>query len=429
MPKAADILGMNARNQQFVSLNSAKAKSIADSKIATNLLMHQEGILAPEQYAMFLTTEDINEFDWENLQDNFVVKPTSGLAGRGVLIFRKRIPGQLAWSDAIGKKWDLDDIKLHCQDILEGQYSSFGGQNIVIIQERIPINPAFKKFVYKGTPDVRIIVYNQVPVMAMIRLPTKQSEGRANVHQGAIAAGIDISTGYTVSACSGKGIPISVIPETKIKLRGFKIPNWRACLMMAVKAARATELNFCGVDLFIHVHKGPMVVELNARPGLTIQIANQTGLRRRLERVRDLTVLSPEHGVKIAQALFASPLSTKVTNPDEQQIISATEPIKVLDLNKKGHSYSALINTGRLRSAVAESVVKELNLIDLENLLWFQPEKKEGLSPVVELTILIKGKKIKTAMVVSKRLNRTNHQVELGRRDLAGFLVKPDVLQ
>jgi len=168
-----------------------------------------------------------------------------------------------------------------------------------------------------------------------------------------------------------------------------------------------------------------MVVELNARPGLTIQIANGVGLRRRLERVRGLNVLSPEHGVKIAQALFASDLSTKLKTAGEQVVIGPSEKIKVLDHDKKGHTYTALINTGRLRSAVAEQVVRDLELTDLENLLWYQQEKKEGLAPVVELTFTLKDEKIKTAMVVSKRLNKANHQVELGRKDLQAFLIKP----
>ena len=33
--------------------------------------------------------------------------------------------------------------------------------------------------------------------MAMLRLPTKASGGRANLHQGAIGAGVDLVTGVT----------------------------------------------------------------------------------------------------------------------------------------------------------------------------------------------------------------------------------------
>lgn len=414
---------MNSRNQEFVSQTSKLAKSIANSKIASNLLMEQHGIPTPKIYGLFATPEDVNDFDWSSLLENFVIKPTNGLAGKGVVVFRKKLPNKDVWTDALGKNWQLDDLKLHCYDILDGQYSKFGPQHNVIVQERIPIHPTFSKYVFKGTPDIRVIVFNKVPVMAMLRLPTKESEGRANIHQGAIAAGIDIATGITTSACSGKGAIIDFVTDTKYKLRGIKIPLWNACLMTAVQAAEAAQIPYCGVDLFLHVDKGPMVVELNAQPGLTIQIANQAGLRRRLERVQDLNVLSTEHGVKIARALFAASFSDKIISEEGLTILKPIEAIMIYDDEKKGHEATAQINTGRLRTAMSENLAKELGLIDPDNLLWYQQEKKEGLAPVVEVVIKIKQRKIKTAVVVSKRLNKSSQQVEIGRRDLDGFLV------
>ncbi len=426
MPKASDILGMNGRNQLFTSLNSKHSMSLANSKIATNILMEQHDIPTPKIHGLFATQEDVDEFDWSQLGDNFVIKPTSGLAGKGVLVFRKRLNDEPSWSDALGKKWSLEDVKFHCYDILEGQYSHFGGPPTAILQERILIHPTLLRYVYKGTPDVRIIVFNRVPVMAMLRLPTKESEGRANVHQGAIAAGIDIASGITTSACTGKGIPIEVIPDTKIKLRGIKIPDWQSYLETAVRAAEACQLEYAGVDLFVSKEKGPMVVELNARPGLTIQVANQAGLHRRLERVRDLNVLSIEHGVKIARSLFAAPFSERITTDEQIPILTHSEESLVYDASKNATSAQVLVNTGRFRSAISENLVRSLNLTEPENLLWYQEETKEGLAPVVEVKLRLKGKLVKSAMVVSKRLNKGTHQIELGRRDLGGFLVKTE---
>lgn len=426
MPKASEILGMNARNQLFVSQNSSMAMSIANSKIATNILMNQEQIPTPKIFGLFATPEDIDEFDWSALAGNFVVKPTSGLAGKGVVVFRKKIKDKLAWADTLGKPWQLADIKLHCFDILEGQYSHFGGQHTAIIQERIPIHDSLLRYVYKGTPDIRVIVFNHVPVMAMLRLPTKESEGRANVHQGAIAAGIDIASGETIAACTGKGKSIKYIPDTKLRLIGIKIPNWHACLMTAVRAADAAKLAYAGVDLFVSEETGPMIVELNARPGLTIQVANNAGLQRRLERVRDLNVLSVEHGVKIAQSLFATDYNEQNPTHNGLPILSASEEVSVLDANRRIHKITTFVNTGRFRSAISENLAKELGLIDPENLLWYQQEKKEGLLPVVEVKLKIKDQTVKSGMVVSKRLNKGPVQIELGRRDLSGFLVKPE---
>ena len=42
-----------------------------------------------------------------------------------------------------------------------------------------------------------------------------------------------------------------------------------------------------GVDIVIDKDLGPLILELNARPGLNIQIANQTGIRTRLELINE----------------------------------------------------------------------------------------------------------------------------------------------
>jgi len=39
-----------------------------------------------------------------------------------------------------------------------------------------------------GLPDIRIICFNMVPVIAMLRIPTELSDGKANLHSGACAA-------------------------------------------------------------------------------------------------------------------------------------------------------------------------------------------------------------------------------------------------
>lgn len=423
MLKARDILGMNARQQYYTSLNSATAKSYCSSKYATKVLLENKGIPTARIYGVLTNSEDINEFNWQELTENFVIKPTNGNAGKGVLIIRKQHADQTHWTDTIGKQWSLDEIKLHCYDILEGQYSTYGTNHHVIVEERVPIHPSFIKYAYKGTPDIRVIVFNQVPVMAMLRLPTPQSEGRANLHQGAIAAGIDMSTGITTYAITGDGKPLATLPDTKKKLRGIKIPNWKALLEIAVKAGNAAGLAFCGVDLFMHEEKGPLVVELNANPGLSIQLANRAGLRRRLERVEDLNVLNAEHGVRIGQALFAESFADKIKAEDGLLIISPFEKVQIFGEEKRREELDALINTGRFRSSISSSLAKELGLIDPEDTLWFQQESGEGKLPVVEVSFKLRDRKISSTAVVSKTLDKSKYKFEVGRHDLAGFLV------
>jgi alpha-L-glutamate ligase-like protein len=423
MPKASDLLGMNARNQLYTSLNSSSAKRFGTSKYATKILLEDKGIPTAKLYGILGTSEDIQEFDWASMEKNFVVKPSNGNAGKGILIFKRQEADKQHWVDTIGRKWSLEDIKLHCADILEGQYSTYGSSPTIIVEERIPIHTKLQKYAYKGTPDIRVVIFNQVPVMALLRLPTPESEGRANQSQGAIGVGIDIASGITTYAAAHKNQMIQYLPGTKIKLNGIRIPFWKEVLTTAVTAANAAGLVFCGVDLFVHEEKGPLVVELNANPGLSIQVANKAGLRRRLDRVQDLNVLNAEHGVRIGQALFAETFSDKIAAEDGLTIIAPFEQVDIYDRQKHKNQETALINTGRFRSAIALDLAKDLSLIDPDDLLWFQQEKEEGRVPVIEVLIKLKNRKFTTAMVVSKKLNKSKYAIEIGRRDLAGFLV------
>lgn len=421
--KTSDVLGMNARNQLYTSLNSKKARSICSSKYATKVLLANKDIPTAKIFGVLTNNEDVNNFEWETLEKNFVIKPTNGNAGKGIVAFIKKHQNQGKWSDTLSKTWSLDEVKLHCYDILEGQYSTYGSNHHIIVEERIPIHPKLLKYSYKGTPDIRVIIFNNVPVMALLRLPTRESEGRANQSQGAIGVGLDIATGITTYAAAHRNQMIKYLPGTKKKLNGIRIPFWNKLLKIAVEASAAAHLSFSGIDLFVHKEKGPMVVELNANPGLSIQIANKAGLRRRLERVEDLNVLNPEHGVRIAQALFAESFSDKIKAKDGLTIISSREEIIVIDENKSEEIVHCLINTGRFRSAISSKLAQDMGLIDLDDLLWFQQESGEGKVPVVEVTFKLKEKRIKTAMLVSKRLDRSKDKIHIGRKDLAGFVV------
>ena len=423
--KAKDLLGINARNSLYLSRSSGKSKSIVRSKYATKILLRDNNIPTAAIYGVLGTSEDVNDFDWANLDGNFVIKPTNGYAGTGVVAFREKT-GAEEWVDVLGKKWDLSDIKLHCDDILSGQYSSHGLNHNVIIEERIPIHPKLLKYSYKGTPDIRVIVFNSVPVMAMLRLPTEESGGRANVTQGAIAVGIDIATGITTFAVAHKSTSIQYLPGTKKKLNGIIIPEWEKVLETAVIASNAAELNFAGVDLFLHKENGPMVVELNAAPGLSIQAANKAGLRRRLERVEDLSIQNPKHGVKVAQALFASDFASKIKNKADFPVVSLEEEVLVYGDSKRKLEAKAFLNTGRFSSAISKKLAQDLDLIDVDDLLWFQSEQEEGKVPVVEVKFKLKDKLIKTTMIVSNKLNNKKNKVEIGRKDLKNFIIRFD---
>ena len=72
---------------------------------------------------------------------------------------------------------------------------------------------------------------------------------------------------------------ISHHPDTREVLCGHTIPYWNELLAIAARCADAVALGYIGVDLTLDAGNGPCVLELNARPGLSIQLANRRGLR------------------------------------------------------------------------------------------------------------------------------------------------------
>src|SRR5207245_8174788 len=125
-----------------------------------------------------------------------------------------------------------------------------------------------------------------------LRLPTEASNGRANLHQGGLGVGVELSSGITHHAVQ-KNRLVDCHPDTGMPVLGLKVPHWRAVLDMARRVAEAIELGYLGVDIVVDAEAGPMLLEANARPGLAIQIANGRGLAPRLRAIyaRD------EHGI------------------------------------------------------------------------------------------------------------------------------------
>jgi len=427
--KTSAILGRNARNQLYSKVyNSARGKSIAASKIRTKRYLKKEGIPIPEIFAIFKKPQDILGFDWSKLPSSFVLKPNKGLGGNGIIIVKKKSEDGDGWITTLKRKVGEEDLKLHILDILEGAFSISNVPDIAYIEEFVGRHKAFRKYAYRGTPDIRVIVFNKVPVMAMLRLPTKESKGRANLHQGAIAVGIDIATGITTKAIWHDKI-IHHKPGTKRKLHGIKIPNWTRVLKLAVESGRSIDLNLFGSDIILHPDKGPMILEINYMPGLAIQLANEAGLRKRLEKVEDLKIQDAEHGVKVAKALFASSFSDRVKVKEGIKTLSVFEEIKIKSVAGKKFKTVAKLDTGAWRTSIDRALAEDLGLLDKENVLWYKKVKGAIGSekrPVINLTYWLAGRKITTPASVAKRLS-LKFPVIIGRKNLKGILIDPEI--
>lgn len=420
--KPSHILGMNGR-YFYTKLNDRSAKKFGFSKLKTKELLREHKIATAQVYHVIHSMDELEELRWDSIPTPFVVKPASGSAGKGIIVITRKKINRAVWVNNAKEELLIEDLNLHVRNILDGEFSTWGSEFQAIIEEMIPPHPKLAKLAYQGTPDIRIIVFNSVPIMAMLRIPTRESRGRANLDQGAIGLGIDIATGVTTFGISGKSGQIIHFPDSKKKVNGILIPFWQEALELAVKAANAAGYMFMGADIFIHPEKGPMIVELNGYPGLSIQLANRSGLKRRLQRVEGLEVYDAKHGVKIARALFAEQFSDQIKAEEGIKIIPYDPQILIYDDNNKSQQVQAIVNTGRYRSAISERLAEKLDLADFEDLLWRQQEEIEGKVPVIEVAYKLKGKKKRTAMIVSKRLNRSKHDIELGRKDTEGYLV------
>jgi len=298
------VLGMNARNGQFVLPGNPRCYfPRVDNKLLTKEICQRWGIPVPETYAVIQRHGDIGRFpDLVGQREQFVIKPGSGSEGRGITVVARR--DATACYSPSGSRTAYVDIRYHLSTMLSGLYSLGGQPDCAIIEQRIIKHPAFEQVAVDGTPDVRIILYRCVPVMAMVRLPTRLSRGRANLHQGAVAAGIHLATGCTIGGVCQNRV-IAAHPDTGAAIAGLSVPCWDRLLEASMRLADAMELGYLGVDFVLDVDHGPVVLEANARPGLAIQIANRCGLRPRLDWIdrQSPDRLAPEHRRELIPAL------------------------------------------------------------------------------------------------------------------------------
>ncbi|MEN8183175.1 MAG: sugar-transfer associated ATP-grasp domain-containing protein [Myxococcota bacterium] len=194
------VLGINRRNAHYsLRWNDRQLYPRVDDKLATKRLCQAAGIPVPRLLAVARHHFEIRELP-EQLPNggSFVLKPAHGAMGNGVLVIAARRGDRLLRPD--GRALGLDDLLYHAASILSGLYSLGGQPDVAMVEERLEVHPEFAEIVSGGVPDVRVIVFRGVPVMAMTRLPTLSSAGRANLHQGAVAAGIDLCSGCTIHA-------------------------------------------------------------------------------------------------------------------------------------------------------------------------------------------------------------------------------------
>jgi alpha-L-glutamate ligase-like protein len=282
--KTLGVLGMNRRNIDYIARHNARhLYPVVDDKLNTKRAAQAVGVAVPQLLGVIKTQRQLRSLsDLINPLQKFVIKPTRGSGGKGILVIVDRDFSYYLKSN--GSKLELMDLHRHINNVLSGLYSLGGKPDSAMLEAVIEYDDVFSDYTYEGVPDIRIIVFKGFPVMAMLRCATHASDGRANLHQGAIGVGIDLKTGGALYAVQHNR-PIEVHPDTNKSFAQLNIPYWRQILELAASCYEMAGLGYIGCDIVIDQHIGPVILELNARPGLAIQLATGKGLLSYLQLV------------------------------------------------------------------------------------------------------------------------------------------------
>ncbi|MEM1336286.1 MAG: sugar-transfer associated ATP-grasp domain-containing protein [Bacteroidota bacterium] len=273
------VVGLNRRNIEFIyPHNQREHYTLADDKVKAKCILHENNIACASTFAVIERISQIKTL-WAGLQHHsaLVLKPARGCGGGGIKILKKDKNGQ--WQSS-GKILTNAEIFQHITRIISGVYSMVSS-DVCLIEECIVPHPFFAGIYDEGVPDFRIITLKGKPLMAMLRMPTSKSDGKANLHQNGVGIGVDMKQGTLTQVYDGKTYS-DHHPDNACSVNGIKIPYWFTMLQLAKETAGAFPLEYLGIDLVIDRNKGPQIMEVNVRPGLGIQLVNKCGLRSTL---------------------------------------------------------------------------------------------------------------------------------------------------
>jgi len=405
--KSRGILWQNARNLTYIrGWDFSLWKSLADSKLWTKKFLSTHKIAVPETLWIIKRHSENTLERIAQLEPPFVIKPNNWYGWKGIIVVdEKDIAGNF-----ITNSWDVfspQQIFEHLNYVLDGFFSLSWWRDTVLIEKKIILMKEVDLLWTFGLPDLRIITYNMVPVMAMMRIPTKESGWKANIHGGACAVWIDIGTGK-LTYISHKWKLVKSIPGIW-DVRGITVPNWEEILSLVVWVQKATGIKFLWCDVVLDEISGPLLLEINIRPWLEIQNVNLSPLKARLDRVEWVEVTSVEKGVRLWRDLFSWDIEERIKNMSWKEILWSREYLK-LSYNEKEYNYLAEIRISVEESQISRSFLEDILKVDI----W---DKKK-----IRFEWEILGVKKNFRFKITQ-LEDTN--IILGMSSLKGFLVDP----
>lgn len=273
------VMGINSRNIELVlSKNDPELLFLAADKLATKAVLERSKIATPATLLVFNNMSEVNRVTFSDLASftsGFALKPNKGSQGNGILIIRKVEDNR--FYDVDGSSYTITDIRQHIAEIVSGSFAQHGHDDKAYVEPLVLQHESLTNFSEFGLADIRIIVIDGVIVSAMLRIPTTRSSGKANLHQGAVGIGLEVSNGKMITATiSGK--EITHHPDNNQLLIGSELLYWTAICELSINVYNAIPLGYVGIDICIDRELGPLVLEVNGRPGIEIQNVRGRGM-------------------------------------------------------------------------------------------------------------------------------------------------------
>ncbi len=401
------LLWQNARNLNYIKgSNFAVARKMADSKLKTKEFLKSKWVSVPETLYIIKKYKDINSEILEKLEPPFVVKPNNWYGWKWILIFDSK---DSLWN-FVSNTWEIydkDRMLNHFSYILDWFFSLSGTRDKVLIERKIILSNEIDLLWKYWLPDIRVIVYNMVPVIAMLRVPTKESDWKANLHGGACWVGIDIWT-WKLTFITRKSKIIKSIPWIW-DVRWIKIPSWEKMLKLAVKVQQITKIKYLWCDIVLDEKLWPLLLEMNIRAGLEVQISNLAPLKSRLDRVEWIRVNSVEKWVRLWRDLFSWDVEERIKSITWKKVLWVKEYINI-NLNNRQYKYLVNIRVSQNTSFINKSFLEDILKINTKNIAKIKLDCK----------ILWKQKTIKFLIKEMDGINMI-----LGLSALKWFLIDP----
>lgn len=193
---------------------------------------------------------------------DLITKPKRGSGGSGVVRWDHLADGR--WRGSNGRTFDADE--------LDAYLTETSGSRSLLVQPRLLNHPELHDLAGDVLTTVRILTCRtpdggSEATNASLRVPVGQNVVD-NIHQGGIAAAVDLQTGRVgrATALSSRSDWIVKHPESGAPIEGRILPFWREAVELVERAHRTfPQALAVGWDVAL-LEDGPCLIEANSSP-------------------------------------------------------------------------------------------------------------------------------------------------------------------